>query len=385
MENNLDTKLNLRGGDGLKWNIYKKDVIPMWVADMDWRSPEPMIDALRERVEHGVFGYPGQKAPRLKKTFIERMWRLYHWRIKPEEIVLRPGGVPCFNIAAHAFGKPGDDILVQNPAYPPMRMAPKWAGRKRTIAPMVPRNGRYEIDFKALEAAITDKTRLFIFCNPHNPTGRMFTKPELERMGNICAKHNVVILCDEIHSDLILDGKHVPLASISKKIAKQTITLYAPSKTFNVPGLTCCLAVIQDKKIRKQFEKSCPGIFPLVNIFGLVAAEAAYRAGDEWLADVRNYLRANREYMLKYIKKNMPGVKILKPQGTYLAWLDCRKLNLKDKPYKFFLKKAKVALVDGHHFGDGYEQFVRLNYSCPRSVLEEALGRMSKAIKLNKS
>jgi cystathionine beta-lyase len=242
-------------------------------------------------------------------------------------------------------------------------------------------DGAYAIDHDAFERAITDRTRIFILCNPHNPVGRVFQRQELERMAEICLRHNLVICSDEIHCDLIFDGnRHLPIATLSPEIARQAITLMAPSKTFNIAGLQCSIAVIENPELREKYKAARAGLAPEINIMGMVAALAAYGEGGPWLDEALRYLQANRDFLLRYVNEQLPGVRMAKPEGTYLAWLDCRQANIPGNPHEFFLQEAKVALNDGAAFGRGGEGFVRLNFGCPRSTLAEALEKMKNAL-----
>jgi cystathionine beta-lyase len=377
----LDAVVDRRNTDSAKWNRYDHDVLPLWVADMDFTSPEPVINALRERVEHGVFGY-GYEPLELRSVFVERMLRLYAWEVKPEALVFVPGIVTGFNLATQATTSPGDGVLVQTPIYHPILYAPGNA--RCTLDQMeLTRSSdkQYRIDYEALESVITERTRVFILCNPHNPVGRVFRQEELERMAEICLKHNIIICSDEIHCDLVFEGhRHIPIASIDPSIASRTITLMAPSKTYNIAGLHCSVAIIPDEGLRKRFKAARTGLVPGIDVLGFAAALAAYREGQPWLAQVLTYLQSNRDYVAAYVEERLGGVTMARPEGTYLAWLDCRRAGIPGNPHQFFLEEARVALNDGTMFGRGGEGFVRLNFGCPRSMLEEALDRMNSSL-----
>ena len=381
MTYSFDQIIDRQQTESIKWHHYDPDVLPMWVADMDFRSPEPVIAALLDRVQHGVFGYP-QEPAELRKVVVERLAERYHWTVTPEEILLLPGVVTGFNLACHAFCQPGEDVLIQTPVYGPFLGAPKCAQLNRVESNLVRQaDGQYQIDFEEFERTITEKTRLFILCNPHNPVGRVYTHEELIRMAEICLHHGLVICSDEIHCDLVFSGQtHIPMGSISPEIARRTITLMAPSKTFNIAGLDCSVAVIQDAQLRKQFTSSGKGLVKGVNVLGLTAALAAYKDGQPWLDELLVYLESNRDFMVQFVADNLPQIGMGIPEGTYLAWLDCRQLGLDQNPSEFFLKKARVALNDGKGFGKGGEGFVRLNFGCPRSMLAEALEKMAHAL-----
>jgi cystathionine beta-lyase len=373
-----------------KWDTYEADVIPMWVADMDFISPEPVIQALHKRVSHGVFGYPKDEigdADCLHQVFVERLNNLYGWKVEPEELIFIPGVIPGFFLACHALATPSGKVMMMPPAYPPFLEAPASAGMARQDVQLTQfPNGAYGIDWDSMEEAARDETRLFILCNPHNPVGRVFREDELLRMAEVCLRQGVVICSDEIHCDLVYPGyRHIPIASLDPEIAQNTITLMAPSKTFNLAGLKCAVAIIQNPDLRGRFQKTGRGLVSEVNVLGLAAAQAAYQHGQEWLDQLMIYLEGNRDWLDNFVAKELPGVSMVKPEATYLAWLDCRELNLKPTPYEFFLKIARVALGDGAIFGKGGEGFVRLNFGCPRSMLMDALGRMKRALGERKS
>jgi cystathionine beta-lyase len=398
-EYNFDALLDRRGTASLKWDQYPEDVLPLWVADMDFRSPEPVIQALRQRVDHGIFGYPlGANGnltdqPDLRQVIVERLGRLYGWQVQPEELVFVPGVVTGFNLAGYMLQSPGAGLLMQTPIYHPILQAPDNFGMVRQEASLLPvvsgdtANGascyplRYEIDFDAFQAAINSQTRLFILCNPHNPVGRVFRREELLQMAEICLRHRILICSDEIHCDLVFSGqRHIPIASLDTEIARNTITLMAPSKTYNIPGLKFSFAVIQNPELRQMYREASKGLVSWINVMGWVAALAAYREGQDWLDQLLLYLEANRDYVFETIQREMPQITLTKPEGTYLAWLDCRHLGLKVSPYEFFLQRAKVAFNDGKIFGKEGEGFVRLNFGCPRETLVEAVKRMGQAV-----
>ena len=378
----FDTLPDRKSTESIKWNYFEEDVLPMWVADMDFVSPEPVVKALRERVEHGVFGY-AMDVPGLKDLIVERMVRLYGWEIQPDQIVYTPGVVTGFHMAAHGLVGADGGMLIQTPVYMPFLDTAKNARSIDQQMELTRRaDGSYEIDWDCFEQAFTEQTRMFLLCNPHNPVGRVYTRAELERMAEISLRRDVIICSDEIHSDLIYEGHHhVPLASISPEIAQKTITLMAPSKTFNVAGLSASFAIIPNRDLRKQFIKGGLGMVHGVNLLGLVAAKAAYAGGQEWLDQLMAYLQANRDYLYDFANTRLPGVKMFRPEGTYLAWLDCREANIPGKPGDFFTKVARVGVVDGGEFGKGGQGFIRLNFGCPRSMLQEALERMEGALK----
>ena len=380
MHYDFDRCIARRGSGAYKWDDHDGDVLPLWVADMDFCSPEPVVRALRERTEHGVFGYT-RPSHELYEVVRARLQRLYDWEVQAEDILFLPGVVTGFNLACHAIGAPGDGVLVQPPVYYPFLAAPRHAGRTLQCAEVQLQGTRYGIDFDAFENAIDDRTRLFILCNPHNPVGRVYERDELSRMAEICLRHDVVICSDEIHCDLVYSGhRHLPIASLAPEIAQRTITLMAPSKTFNIAGLKCSFAVVQNPDLRARFRSAHAGLVSGISIFGYTAALAAYRDGQEWLDQVVAYLEANREATRRYVAEHLPSIGMIVPEGTYLAWFDCRKTSLGEAPGKFFLREARVALNEGSHFGAGGEGFVRLNFGCPRGTLVEALERMRAAL-----
>ncbi len=378
-----------RSTESGKWKYYDADVLPLWVADMDFVSPEPVIQALRQRVEHGIFGYPSGIAganwvPELTQAIIDWMAERHAWHVHPEDLLLLPGVVPGVNLACHAFAVPGG-VLVQTPVYEPILRAALTTGARPHAMELTRQpDGSYSIDFDAFEAAIHPGVRLFILCSPHNPVGQVFRRDELERMAEICLRKGVLMVSDEIHADLVFSGQHhIPMASLDPEIACRTVTLMAPSKTFNIAGLQCAFAVIPDPALRRQFQQANPGLMGWVNLMGLTAAQAAYSGGREWLDQVLTYLEANRDYLFESVIRELPGIHMAKPEGTYLAWLDCREAanpQAAVDPYHFFLEKARVALNDGASFGQGGKGFVRLNFGCPRALLMEALERMKMAL-----
>jgi len=383
MKYDFDQIIDRRGSDSGKWARYD-DALPLWVADMDFRSPQPILDAIHRRVEHGVFGYSFD-FPELRTSVSERMLARYGWRVEPDEIVFLPGLVSGLNTVVRAIGDRGDGMLAQTPVYSPFLAAPGNQQHVLHTADLAcsQRNGNpyYELDTDVFEATIQPNTRLFMLCNPHNPVGRAFTPDEQRNMAEICLRHDMIICSDEIHNDLLLgDTVHTPMAALDPEIAQRTITLLAPSKTFNIPGLGCSMAIIQNPDLRKQFDAAASGIVPHVNVLGLHAALAAYNECDDWLHELLVYLTANRDFVVDYVNNHLPGIRTTAPEATYLAWLDCRKSSIEGNPHEFFLREANVALNDGAAYGSGGEGFVRLNFGCPRATLEEALVRMRAAV-----
>lgn len=374
----FDTAPDRQNTGSLKWGKYAgRDVVPLWVADMDFLSPPAVIEALRQRVDHGVFGYtvPYDEVVRAVLAYLSRRHGL---EVRPEWLVWLPGLVPALNVACRAFGEPGHEVLTCTPVYPPFLSAPGFSDRKRVTVPLAVEGSRWVIDWEGLERAVTPETRLFILCHPHNPVGRVWTQEELERLVDFCDEHELVLCSDEIHCDLILDDvPHVPTLSLGEAAQRRTITLLSPSKTYNLPGLACAYAVIPDDGLRNAFKRAARGIITEVNAFGYAGCAAAYQHGEPWRQELLNYLRGNRDLVYRFAAEHLPGVKLLPMQATYLAWLDVRELDL-DQPVKFF-EDAGVGLSNGHDFGA--PGFVRLNFGCPRARLQEGLERMARALR----
>ena len=381
MTYDFDRLIERRGTHSDKWQKYGPDVLPLWIADMDFQSPEPVIRALRERVEHGVFGYLAFEQPEFHELFADRLLKRYNWRVSPDAVVLIPGVIPGFNVAGRVLAAPGDGLILQTPVYPPILRAASSIGLTREEAPLARRpDGSYAPDLDAFVAAIRERTRFFLLCNPHNPVGRVFSRDELTRLAEVCLRRGLAIVADEIHCELTLDGqRHTPIASLAPEISERTITLMAPSKTFNLAGLKCSVAIIPNAALREKFVAGRVDLVQTVNVLGYAAAFAAYRDGQPWLDELLRYLEANRDFVVEYVRARLPGVAVAPPEATYLAWLDCRNAGpAAPDPFTFFLEKARVALSDGALFGAG--GFVRLNFGCPRSILTEALDRMSLAL-----
>jgi len=365
-----------------KWTWYPKDVLPLWVADMDFPTPKPILDELRKAVNQGVLGYE-LASTTLLETVASRMDRLYGWKVKPEWIVPVTGIVSGFNVAARAFGSPKKGYIVQPPVYNEFHEIKNNIGIPQLNAPFVKKvKGNilhYEIDWDRFKKQ-AKKVNIFLLCSPHNPLGIIFSRRDLAQMAEICLENNVLLVADEIHSELLLDEKKfTPVAKLSKEIANNTITLIAPSKTFNVPGLFCGFAIIPNKELRDKYVKVVQDLKLHVASLGLHAAQVAFSGQcDEWLKEMRCYLTGNRDFLVDYVTKNMPDVRITIPDATYLAWLDFTQFNLDKSPFEFFLEKAKVALSDGAIFGE--KGHVRLNFGTSRNILKQALNRMEKAL-----
>ena len=386
MAYNFDRVPNRRiAGVVNKWTYYPKEMLPLWVADMDFPAPKPILDELRKAVNQGVLGYELASVT-LLETVAARMERLYGWKVKPEWVVPVTGIVSGFNVAARAYGLPKKGYLVQPPVYHEFHEVKNNVAIPQVDVPFVKQvKGNilhYEIDWDLFKKQ-AKKVGLFLLCNPHNPLGIIFSRRDLSRMAEICLENNILIVADEIHSELLLDGKKfTPLAKLSKEIANNTITLIAPSKTFNVPGLFCGFAIIPDRELRDKYKKVVEHLRLHVASLGLHAAQVAFSGQcDEWLVELRSYLTNNRDFLVDYVTKNMPGVRITIPDATYLAWLDFTQAGLEKSPFEFFYEEAKVALSDGAIFGE--KGHVRLNFGTSRRVLKQALDRMQRALRSN--
>ena len=366
---NFDTLIDRGNSDSIKWGRYKgTDILPMWVADSDFAVAPSIADALRQRVEHGVFGYA--KAPKtLAELIVDRMARLYQWRIRPEWLCWQPGVVNGLNLACRIVGAAGDGVFTPSVVYPPFSDAPELSGRSLRPIPMIQSELRWLIDLQWLALNITDNDKLLLLCNPHNPGGTVYNRQELTQLAELILAKDMIICSDEIHGDLILDADkiHIPIASLDKEIEDRSITLMAPSKTFNMPGLGCSFAIIPNRDLRLRYLKAKRGIVPYVGALGYVAAQAAYQSGDDWNRQQVDYLRANRDYLIHEINA-IRGLRLDPVEATYLAWIDVSELRL-DNPGKFF-EQAGVGMSAGREFGD--DRFMRFNFGCPRSRVEEA-------------
>ena len=367
--------------DGREWFFKTNDVLPLWVADMDFRTPGFIVDAIKERTEHEIYGYTF-KPDSYYDAVIGWMKRRHNWNVEKEWISFSPGVVAGLTFAIETFSKPGDGVIVQPPVYFPFFDCVKGTKRKLIENPLKIEDGRYTFDFEDLKTKISERTKILLLCNPQNPGGMAWTRAELEGLTNICLENDILIVSDEIHSDLVFEGhEHIPLSTISEEVAKNSVVCMAPSKTFNVAGLASSLVIIPDKTKFHRYERALNvGHIGMGNIFGAVALEAAYRHGDEWLDQMKNYLWQNYLYLEKFFAENLPKVKVMKPEATYLIWLDFSAYGMGDKElFRFTVEKAKVGLNNGGKFGTGGDGWLRINIGCPRSILEEALERLGKA------
>ncbi|WP_156293616.1 MalY/PatB family protein [Serratia oryzae] len=374
---NFDQWIDRSHSDSVKWNKYRdRDIIPLWVADTDFASPPAVIDALQQRIAHGVFGY-GHPSPELGKVFTRRMAERYGWHILPEWLVFLPGLVCGLNLCVRAFTAEGQATLAPSPIYPPFRKAAKFAGRSQQQIPLRLDNQRWVLDLAHAERQLEGNERLLMLCNPHNPGGTVYRREELLAQHEFARRHDLIVCSDEIHCDLLLEPglQHIPFASLNDDAAQRSITLMAPSKTFNIAGLGASMAIIPNNQLRLQLCRARSGIVPEVDILALVAAQAAYSDGQQWLDEQLDYLRANRDLVIERINA-LPGLHLPPVEATYLAWIDCRGLPV-NNPHAFF-EQAGVGLSPGLDFGD--RRFVRLNFGCRRELLREALDRMAQAV-----
>jgi len=373
-----------RASNSIKWLYYPKDVLPMWVADMDFPAPKPILSALHRAVDHGVLGYEMPMNP-LKETVAARMDKLYGWKVRPEMVIATTGIVSGLSVAARIACTPKRGVLIQTPVYNEFHEVKNNIGIPQLDAPLIKHvKGNiisYEIDWDIFEKQVK-KAGMFLLCNPHNPLGIIFSRKDLLKMAELCIKNNVLIVSDEIHSELLLDNnKFTPLAKLSAEIAKHTITLIAPSKTFNVAGLFCGFAIIPNKELRERYEKEVNHLRLHVGSLGLVAAQAAFSGKcDGWLKELNRYLTGNRNFLVDYVTEYMPDVRLTVPDATYLGWLDFTQTGIDGSPFEFFLKNAKVAASEGKIFGREGEGHIRLNFGTSRKLLEQGLEQMRKAL-----
>ncbi|WHT00436.1 MAG: cysteine-S-conjugate beta-lyase [Pantoea stewartii] len=374
---NFDQRIDRRHSDSLKWHKYAgQDILPLWVADTDFRSPAPIIEAIKARVDHGVFGY-GDKPQGFIDALIARCKSRYHWEVKPEWVVVLPGVVCGLNLAVRAFTAPHQGTVAPHPIYPPFRSAAKLAERDQLNLPLTLQEGRWVMDLTTADGHMQDKT-LLMLCNPQNPGGTVYRREELEAQLAFAQHHDLIVCSDEIHCDLLLTPglQHIPFASLSDDAAQRSITLLSPSKTFNIAGLGASVAVIPDPELRARFTAVRQGIVPSVDILALVAAEVAWRACDDWLDAQLDYLRGNRDWLVSEVNA-LPGLKMTSPEGSYLGWIDARELQVAS-PALYF-EKHGLGFSPGRDFGD--DGFVRINFGCPRALLEEAVRRLRRAVK----
>lgn len=387
MEYNFDKVINRKGTDSKKWNNLEEeygseDLLPMWVADMDFESPKEIIDAFQERVKHGIFGYP-DIGEDVYNSIIKWVKERYNWDIKKEWILFTPGVVTGLNIGINEIGEEGDNVVVQTPVYPPFYRVLENNNRELNSNPLKFNGEKFEIDFDNLEKNINSKTNIMMLCNPHNPVGRAWNREELTKLGDLAIENDLTIISDDIHGDLTLDGvDHIPMASISKELEERTVTFISPSKTFNVAGLFTSVAIIPNSKLRDTFDSAIERMeIGKVSIFGALGLKTAYENGGDWLDAALEYIEANMDYAIDYIESEMPELKVTKPDATYLLWIDFRELNRSaDEVMDALLEVGEIILNDGRPYGEGGEGYFRLNVGCPRSTVEEGLKRIKKAV-----
>ncbi len=387
MQYNFDEIIDRSGTDSFKYDSCKRvfgttDILPMWVADMDFRTPDFIVKAMKKRLEHEIYGYT-LKSDSLYQSVIDWMKRRHGWEIEKEWIVFTPGIVPAVNMCIQAYSNPGDKVILQSPVYYPFFWAVDLNKRIQMNNQLVRVGDRYEMDFDHLERSIDADTKMMLLCSPHNPAGRVWTRGELKKLADICTARNIIMISDEIHSDLIFEGyKHIPYAMLGDDIANNTVTCMAPSKTFNIAGLSTSVLIIQNPELRKKFNDVVETLHIAGgNIFGFVALEAAYTHGDEWLTQALKYIEGNVDLLETFVKERIPKLKVIRPEGTYLGWIDFRGLGMDDTTLrKFMIEKVKVGLNHGPTFGSGGEGYQRINLGSPRIFVDEALNRMERAI-----
>jgi cystathionine beta-lyase len=377
MEYDFDSLIDRRDSDSLKWHDAREnDAIPMWVADMDFASPPCVLRAMRERVDHGVFGY-SVPMDEVNQSVVAWAQSHYGWQIDREWIVWLPGLVPGLHVASEACAAAGEEVLTFVPVYPPFLSAPLARGRAIRTVPLTRQGGRWTISTDELDKAITSRTRLLLLCNPHNPVGRAFGYEELEEVAEMCQRHNLLVCSDEIHCDLILTSeRHIPFASLNDEIANRTITLMSPAKTFNTTGLNCGFAVIPNDDLRQHFRSVASGMVPQPNGLGYAACRAAFEEGEAWRRALIDYLRGNRDLLESFLAERLPMFSMAHVEATYLAWIDTRSLGRRNDVS--FFEKAGIQLSDGTAFGG--QGFMRLNFGCPRERLRAALDRILQAV-----
>lgn len=389
----FDEVIDRKGTNSIKWDYASKlltedetaaNPLPMWVADTDFKAPAAVILALTEAVQHGVFGYSGGPTESYTRAITDWQAKRFGWDVSPDWLMQTSGIITTLKTIVQAFSSPGDSVLIQPPVYAHFHDDMQLNGRHLAYAPLEYTDSGYRFNEASFEAAIAPDTKIFILSNPHNPTGNVWSQEELRSMGEICAKHNVLVVSDEIHQDLImsLDKKHIPFASLSDSFAQNSITCTAPSKTFNLPGLQCANVFIPNRRIReeltRQYERN---LFPFVNILGAIASQAAYTHGEVWLEEMLSYVRQNHHHFASGIHRETTKIKVLPAESLYLAWMDCRGLDMDAETLnKFMLTKARVWLDKGQKFGLEGHGFMRVNLGCSRFTVDEAVQRITTAV-----
>jgi cystathionine beta-lyase len=384
---NFDEPARREGTNSIKYDLREetfgvKDVIPMWVADMDFNTPDFIVEALQERLKHEIFGYTFRPSAYFT-SIIGWLDKRHNWKVEKEWISFCPGIVPALNFCTLAFTQPGDKIIVQPPVYFPFFSAVESHGRNLIYNSLIESDGKWEMDYESLISAIDGKTRMIMISNPHNPVGRVWAPEEMNRLAEICLKNNILVLSDEIHCDLILPGyTHTPFASLSEKNAEITITCIAPSKTFNLAGLSTSSVIISNPLLRKSFNRFVENLHVGGgNIFGTIASVAAYTHGHDWLDALLDYIDHNVAFVEDYCEKMIPEIIPVKPEATYMIWLDCRKFGMSGKELQsFFVKKAGVGMNEGSTFGPGGEGFMRMNLAATHQTVIKAMEQIEKAV-----
>ncbi|MBN1635585.1 MAG: pyridoxal phosphate-dependent aminotransferase [Deltaproteobacteria bacterium] len=378
MSYDFDTVVARRGSGSLKWDLCEEGMLPMWVADMDFPAPPEVINALRQRAGHGIYGYT--PVPDSYYAACQGWMQKRHgWDIRREWIVPTPGVLPAISLAVQAYTRPGDKIIIQPPVYHPFRKIIRDNGRQLVENPLKLKGNRYEMDCEHLKNLFDERTRVLILCSPHNPVGRVWSREELQGLVSLCINDDILIIADEIHADLIMAGHgHTPAALVSNEAARHVITCTAASKTFNLAGLSCSNLIIEDNRLRNIYTTLLNSMWiGWPNVFGLAATEAAYTSGEPWLEALLAYLKANYDFLATCLPRSLPGIQVFPLEGTYLAWLDFRSLGMSDDELnERILKKAGVWLDQGSMFGTGGAGFQRINIACPRQVLQEGLKRI---------
>jgi len=388
MKYDFDAIIDRKGTASYKWDQSEKlfgrsDILPLWVADMDFPAPKEVVEAINRRAELGIYGYTF-RTPSYYEAVLGWLSRRHGWDIEQDWLSSSPGVVPALSVMVLAATEPGDGIILQSPVYYPFYDVIKMNGRQVVNNPLILKDGRYEMDFELLEKQARDGAKMLLLCSPHNPGGRVWERSELEKVGEICEKHGLIVVADEIHHDLVFSGhKHVPYATLSEAHARHSVTCIASSKTFNLAGLQSAAVIIPDASLRDKYNKLLKTLsIHMETYFGLTGTEMSYRHGDEWLDQLLVYLEGNRDALLAYVEEHLPQVKAMKPEGTYMVWMDCTAISNKPAELKkLMFDKAGVAFSEGSVFGEQGAGYLRVNLACPRSLLMEALDKFAKAVR----
>ena len=377
MKHNFDQIIPRKDTHSTKWLKFSdEDVLPMWIADMDFACPSVITNAMTQRIDQGIFGYTDTPSD-LTEVFVSKVYENTEWKIQDDWVVWIPGGVVGLNVSCKTVLAPGEMAMVPSPIYAPFTEAPENMERGFVKNYLVDSKGRLEFDLEAIETILTEDTKMFFLCNPHNPGGTVFSKQEIEKISSICEERKIIVCSDEIHSDLILEEglKHVPFASLNKYNEEHSITIMGPCKTYNLAGFPIAAAIIPNEELREDFVRNTKGIVAHIDSIAFVAAEAAYSKGDIWHSELLDYLKFNRKILSERINK-IEGISLKGPEAGFLAWIDCRNSEISN-PAEFFINEAKVGVHDGAWFGN--KDYVRLNFGCPSSLLEDAISRIEKA------